>query len=359
MALPPRFKIPLLALFFFLTLASGLTNASETPEKLDGFGLFCRIFPSKCGNPPPTRTDPDYQDISLVQGYRDCSYKDLGNGVGLFRVTFDLTGVPSGSFQTRAILVQLYDQAGNLQAPAHVADQVTLNGAPSSDLLSIAGFNLYSGERNGGSWVNASAHAARVEIRLRNQLLQSWPAIGVRTAALQRVGSPLLRDVKTVSISTTDDSGNCNTGDPTRPQLQDTKITMTAPNWDLGELEQGVSVPKRFPDASGQLCFTHDDQKSTGLRYAINATNQNGLSSNGSYQLKHLTSPADAVSYRLVLQNALTLTDVELPNTRNIVFALGNSGRECFTPTFTATTPQGAKEGDYADVLTFTVVARP
>ncbi|MNJ69662.1 hypothetical protein D3C77_660370 [compost metagenome] len=63
--------------------------------------------------------------------------------------------------------------------------------------------------------------------------------------------------------------------------------------------------------------------------------------------------------YRVVLRNATTSTEVALPNTGNVVSALGNNGRDCFIPTFTADTPKAAKEGDYSDVLTFTVVAQP
>lgn len=364
MALLLRLKKPLLILLSFLVLATGAATASEPVEKYETFGRFCDLFPNSkfCRRPPPITGggDPPYKDVILVHGYRDCSYKDLGNGTGVFRVTFDLTAAPTSAFWSRAILLNLYDQSGNPQHPAHIANQITMNGTPSSDIQVIAGFNLYSGRASGGSWTNASAHAAKVEIQLQNQHLQTWPAIGVRTAIWQQGSlTALLRDSKTVSISTTDDSGYCNTGPPTKPPPQDVRITMSAPDWNLGELAQGDSTPKTLAGTREQLCFTYDNPKSTAVRYVINATNQNGLSGDGSYQLRHLASPADTVPYRLELRNMSTNAEVRLPNTLNTVATLSSNGNECFMPTFKPVVGKTAKDGVYGDVLNFTVIAQP
>lgn len=311
-----------------------------------------------------------YVDVSLATGYHNCTYQDLGNQTSKFSVTYDLrnvsqiaevmNAVPSLIYVwTRGLMIYTYDTAGRLRPSSRgVANSVSMNGTRYSVVnLHSESNSIYSGQSTGGSWTNYSAHSARLEVIVPNGYLQEWPAIGIRTALLS--GSHVWRDNNIVSVGAADTSGNCSIIDPTKPPPSDARITMTAPDWKLGELSPGETREIPFHDDTEKLCFTYDGQKWTGLRYAINATNQNGLSGNGSYQLQHLTSPSDTVPYRVLLQNTATSTEVALPNTRNVVSALGNGGRECFNPTFTVDTPKAAKEGDYSDVLTFTVVAQP
>lgn len=304
---------------------------------------------------------PPYRDAAISTGFRECSYTDEGNGTGIFRVTVDTPGF--GGFGTgivsRAILLHTYDQNGTPSLPGDFADQVSMNGTPSSGPRIISGFFVYSGRETGGDWINMYTIAERVEIRVQKRHFQAWPAIGVRIGFIANYGSPLVRDTRIAFISTTDNSSNCITGDPTKPPPQYTKISMTAPDWNLGELSPGEQTRKSFSGVSEQLCFSYDGPQMAGFRYAISATNQNSLSGNDSYQLRHLASPSDTVPYRVLLQNTRTNTTVELPNIRNTVSTLDNGGRECFSPTFTVDTPKAAKEGDYGDVLSFTVVTQP
>lgn len=311
-----------------------------------------------------------YVYTSIASAYRDCVYQDLGNQTSRFSVTYELRAVSQiaevmnrvnslDKIWTRGLMIYAYDKNGKLEQHSNnTASSISMNGTRYSIVLPYVGMNyLYSGESTGGSWINRSAHSARVDVIIPNVYLQGWPAIGVRTALESRLFTWL--DDKIISVGAADTPGNCSIIDPTKPPPTDAKIIMTAPDWKLGELSPGETRETSFHDATEQLCFTYDGQQWAGQRYAIRATNQNGLSGDGSYQLKHLASPADAVPYRVALRNALTNATVELPNTRNVVSTLGNSGRECFAPTFVVDTPKTAKEGDYSDVLTFTVVARP
>ncbi len=311
-----------------------------------------------------------YIDASIASAYRDCVYQDLGNQTSRFSVTYEFRNVIQIAevmnyvrsleyVWTRAIMIYAYDKDGKLELrSSNIATSVSMNGTRYSVVLPETEMNyVYSGQGTGGSWVNHFAHSARVEVTVPNVYLQGWPAIGIRTGLLGRYYT--WRDNNIISVGAADTPGNCSIIDPTKPPPSNAKITMTAPDWKLGELSPGETREKSFHDAAEQLCFSYDGQNWTGLRYAISATNQNGLSGDGSYQLQHLTSPSDTVPYRVSLQNTATNTEVALPNTGNVVSTLGNSGRECFNPTFTVNTPKAAKEGDYGDVLTFTIVARP
>ena len=327
--------------------------------------LVLALGATAASNARPIRLN--FVDASLATGYRNCTYQDLGNQTSKFSVTYDLRdvsqiaevmkAVPSLIYVwTRGLMIYTYVSAeGGLESgSSSVANSVSMNGTRYSSVSLYSGSNfIYSGQSSRGSWTNYSAHSARLEVIIPNGYLHGRPAIGIRTALVS--GTHLWRDSNIISIDAADTSGNCRIINPTKPPPSDAQITMTAPDWKLGELSPGES----FHNDKEQLCFSYDGQKWTGLRYAINATNQNGLSGDGSYQLQHLTSPSDTVPYRVLLQNTTTSTEVALPNTRNVVSTLGNGGRECFNPKFTVNTPKAAKEGDYGDVLTFTVVSQP
>lgn len=303
---------------------------------------------------------------NIVAGYSDCSVRyRLATGYDYYKMTIDLKGFrdfPNIDKNTvrRGILVYLPDRNGKLQRASTSSiepDFITLNNAPTTDRVWVAPNIVYLGHRYSPAWGSQGGGSVPLEIMVVPSLLNGQRFIAVRMVAF--VGPNLFYDDSTILIGSPDMPGSCSSIDPNKPLPTGAKITMTAPDWDLGTLTPGASNEKWFALPTEQLCFTYDGPKWAGLRYAINATNQNGLSGNGSYQLKHLTSPADTVPYRVVLQNATTSANLELPNARNVVSALGNGGRECFSPKFTADTPKAAKEGNYGDVLTFTITAQP
>lgn len=306
----------------------------------------------------------EYSDLS--NGYSDCTYQDNGNGTSTVGVTISYKSawghLGNQPFRSRGVLIYTYDKNGNLQPSGLYARDVYMDGVRHAGRSSSASYGVYYNIaiRPYASWHVASAQTVRVTAVLDNKYLTQWPAIGVRAGNVSKVND-IAEITGLAYIGTNNTSGNCKV--IPKPEIPPppvaSTITMTAPDWDLGELPQGTLTKRTFTSAAEQLCFTYDNLKWTGTLYAINAANQNGLSGNGSYQLKHLASPSDTVPYRVVLQNAVTNATVELPNNRNAVAILGNSGRDCFNPTFTADTPKAAKDGDYGDVLSFTIVAQP
>jgi len=148
---------------------------------------------------------------------------------------------------------------------------------------------------------------------------------------------------------------------------------MTAPDWNLGELLPGELQTTRLDRTDQHLCFSLDalwgiknmpgyfyggSQSYSGIRYALQATSQNGQMGN-TYQLRHTESPSDAVPYQLSLENTLSRKVTVLPNSSTATTYLLPSGQECFVPTFMTNTPKAARAGDYSDVLSFTVIAQP
>ena len=164
-------------------------------------------------------------------------------------------------------------------------------------------------------------------------------------------------------ISPSDKGGSCKTLiDPgTPPPPEDLRIRMTAPDWDLGELERGRETTKTFSAQNDQLCLDYKGNNfiSGYQQYIIDASNRNGLSANGSrYLLKHSSdAQASGLPYHVTLNESAT--SVTLPNTAKRGFKLSQNGTTCFTPTINVTTEKNAKGGHYDDVLTFTIIAKP
>ncbi|WP_176088731.1 hypothetical protein [Achromobacter anxifer] len=289
-------------------------------------------------------------------------------------------------FRSRAIVVYMYDEDGKLLPstpwqlryyPAMgdsfgVLGDRTLPGPVPGRVFFPLGWVESQGLMSPWRRPDANSTLVNAYVGLSDRIpgigdRRMVPAIALRVANITDSpygvlsGAELILDTKMVYIRRGDPPGVCHTIlDPTNPPPPQTQIEMTAPDWNLGELPQGEKSSKSFPAPADQLCFVYDGPRLAGSRhYAIHATNQNGLASNGWYQLRHQSSPADTVPYRVVLQNATTNAEVALPNNSNVGSTLADSGRECFIPTFTADTPRTAKEGDYSDMLTFTVVARP
>ncbi len=129
---------------------------------------------------------------------------------------------------------------------------------------------------------------------------------------------------------------------------------MTAPDWNLGELPEG-NGEKIFPNSPDQLCFTYLGAAVSGKQFIINADSANGVAGSR-YRLKNLKDASQLVPYNVTLDSGTS--NVSLPNASNKSLPLNSSGRTCFVPTFKTTVDSTVKDGDYSDVLTFTVVTK-
>ena len=75
-----------------------------------------------------------------------------------------------------------------------------------------------------------------------------------------------------------------------------TEIKVTAPDWDLGELERGKETTRTFATDAQRLCFSYDPKYIDYDKYLISASNRNGVAGNR-FQLAGLTDPGERVPY--------------------------------------------------------------
>ncbi|MGS1007217.1 hypothetical protein [Achromobacter anxifer] len=340
----------------------------------------------------PTLTNALVSD--LTYGYSNCFFSSTPPDLMYFAtINFkDVRGHLGSKFpalSSRGYVVYNYDKEGRLLpylTPSLMSTDLDLEGPDMVTRSETSTMTLFSRRqdqdakyikplRPHNAWRIESAFSPQVRIRIWPPFIDplpiaNWVAIGIRAANLSSpgedsrgaypFGGEVVLDSKTAYIRRHGGATTCEMiSDPENPPPMEARIDMNVPDWNLGELTPGEMAEKSFSDAAAQLCFTYDGPKLAGYSYIINATNQNGLSGDGRYQLRHQAAPSDTVPYRLALRNAATNNQVELPGTRNVSSTLARIGRECFSPTFTAEPPKGTKEGDYSDVLTFTVVVRP
>lgn len=299
---------------------------------------------------------------NLSSGYTNCSYSETST-VATFRVTIGFRAAAGNlggkTFRSRGILLYSYNRNGVLQSSSDVASTLTLNGVSYMTTYWGDGYVMYQGVNAGSQWNISTPLTANIILTVLKSKIAEWPAVGVRAGNYtddNDVGE--LSGVAYIGPSTT--GGKCTiVENPELPPPAITPVvTMSAPNWDLGELPRGEETVLTLPTTKDQLCFSYTGSTAiTNQKYLINATNTNGLSADSRFLLKNLQDSSKTVPYTLTLANS---TDsVLLPNTQNRLFSLGAGGQTCFTPTFKVQPDRAVKAGAYSDILTFTVVARP
>ena len=300
----------------------------------------------------------------LSTGYGNCSYSETET-VATFNLTIYFKeaaghlGVKA-TFTSRGVMLFTYDDKGVPQNDFVnvVASSMTLNGIPYFTTATTPGrYSMYHGIRTTSEWNKSSAMTANITITVLKSKIASWPAVGVQAGNFTSSGD--VAEVNGLAYIGPSSTGNCSVFlNPELPPPAITpKVTMTAPDWDLGELPRGEETTVVLPATKDQLCFSYEGSTAiANQKYLINATNTNGLSADSRYLLKSLEDSSQTVPYTLTLANS---TDtVLLPNTQNRLFSLDTGGRTCFTPTFKAQPNKAVKGGAYSDILTFTVVAK-
>lgn len=297
---------------------------------------------------------------NVSNSYSNCSYTETDTDA-TFRLTIGYNkaqgNVGYANFFSRGILLYTYNQAGMLNQSSNIASSVTIDNAPSSGVYRGIGYAMYYG--NSGSWFNTQPLSAEVKITLQKKHIENWPAVGIR-AGNYTSGDDVGEISGVAYIGLSAAGNNCNViVDPELPPpAVNPKVSMTAPDWDLGELQRGEETVLTLPATKDQLCFSYEGVAAiTDQKYIINATNTNGLSASGSYLLKSLEDSSQTVPYTLMLANSKD--SVMLPNTQNRLFTLDAGGKTCFSPTFKAQPDKAVKGGAYSDILTFTVVTKP
>lgn len=232
-----------------------------------------------------------------------------------------------------------------------------MNWIPYKSIYAGNGYFMYTGVTPSGevtdAWDLEIPFAAGVSLNFDKSQIADWPAIAVRAGNFT-TGDNVAEITGAVYLSQGGGNGNCRVIDPQKPPPLPIAISVTAPDWNLGELPEG-NGEKVFSSGSDQLCFTYSGAATSGKQFIINAGNANGVVSNR-YRLKNLNDASQLVPYNVVLDSGTSR--LSLPNAGNAAVSLNSSGKTCFVPTFKTTVDPSVKAGDYSDVLTFTVITK-
>ncbi|MBR8656100.1 hypothetical protein KDH83_22575 [Achromobacter sp. Marseille-Q0513] len=293
-------------------------------------------------------------------GYRDCSMSRNGtHAVVNFTVDFKAAaGNMAGKrFLSRGISVFGYDETGKPAAPVQMF--VAINGTDSSIKRLVGDFLIAHAvpAYPRANWMNSQAFTANVRLEVFADTLNNWPALGVRAANVEEgVWSPVLASAGALYIGP--GTQGCQIIDPAKPPPSPvtTEIKVTAPDWDLGELERGKETTRTFAADAQRLCFRYDAKYIEYDKYLISVSNHNGVAEN-KFLLANTEDGSETVPYALSLAGGGA--PMALPSINGLPLTLGKSGRTCLTPTFKVWAGANIKGGDFDDVLTFTITTQP
>ncbi|WP_155747300.1 hypothetical protein [Burkholderia territorii] len=309
-----------------------------------------------------------YTRGKVVDRYSACSWTDNGDGTSTVSVTLHFLGYWVGfpdleiadEFISRAVVVYVYDENGVTHGIAGNRHPilVTLNGEKNHSGTQAGKHNVYGGGIGVMShWHLHGPFTGRIKVRFKNSTIGDWPAVGIQAAnRFQGPHAGARVEITGMAYITRDGDNNPCTvvSDPSTPPASPIAIKVTAPDWDLGELPRGASK-KTFASTAEQLCFTYTGADVSEKSFIINAGNANGVT-NGLYQLTHLSDPSQVVPYMVTLDSGSS--KLTLPNKSNVARSFDPSGKTCFVPTFWTAVTKDVKDGDYNDVLTFTVFTK-
>lgn len=305
--------------------------------------------------------NPGYSAVS--RGYSNCFWRDNNNGTSSVGVTilFDgLLGNTGGNFYLgRGIALYTYNDRGHLTANASVVEgKMKLNGVESGNSVYRGiGYVLFArGEGQIGEWGNPNYRNVDITMTLKNSEVNGWPGVAVRAGNKTNSNDVLeINGAAYITKNSTDGSCQLIQNPVNPPPPVDTEITVDAPDWDLGELKRNKEVSVILNKA---LCFRYDNGSTVAAdKYVISAMNDKGVANN-KYLLAHKDDQTATIPYGLTL----TSTDgsqFSLPSSQPAEIQLSASGSTCFYPRFTAKAAAGVKDGDYSDVLTFTIATKP
>ncbi|TDS89593.1 hypothetical protein [Erwinia rhapontici] len=298
--------------------------------------------------------NPAFGGVTLVTtdvayGYRDCQMVDNGNGTSTVKavVKFKTSSGRTNNLQFlgRGVLFYNYSSSG-----------VLVSVRPNSAFMDGLKLGNYSGDDyivlyNVG--LKGMPFDAEFKIIFNNSIVESWPGVVIRAANVT-VGFTDVADI-TGGVYISRNSVTCQTiSDPTHPPARDIILTVTAPDWDLGEIKSGEQVIP-LSASSEKLCMRYNGGGAARRLFIVTASSKNGTVNN-KYQLKNIQDNSQSIPYQLTLDSGTS--KVDLPNNSFSTLQLLEDRTSCFLPTFRTFAPEGIKNGDYSDVLTFNVVTR-
>ncbi|WP_407971724.1 hypothetical protein ACJ51O_26735 [Burkholderia pyrrocinia] len=291
---------------------------------------------------------------AITNGYSGCRWVDNGGGTITVSVTIDFKETDGNTggylFVSRGVMLYTYNKYGKMNSSSAVANGVYFNEKKNSSVYAPRDdYAMYYGK---DVWETHAPIIANIDVVLDSDKVRDWPALSIRAGNFTNQND--IAEIKGGAYITPYGDGVCQVVDPERPPPASIGIKATVPDWNLGELPRGDGQ-KTFVNSAEQLCFTYAGQVVSDRTFVINASNANGVANNR-YLLKNLTDASQTVPYSVTLNSG---TDtVTLPNSGDMAASFSTTGKTCFVPTFKTSVGNLVKEGNYSDVLTFTVVTK-
>ncbi|MTD29276.1 hypothetical protein [Erwinia sorbitola] len=300
------------------------------------------------------RVSNSFDSCSMVN-FGDESEVSLNIG---FNSSIKLLG--QGNLVSRAL--GLYDHLESGTDTTNVKS-VTMNGEPSDSSMYILLTDYhYKSSASNKSWGNDADFSSHVVVRISNKTQQKRfgvligiANVGSTDVVFDNIGYVYINESSNGKCELYPSFGNIQPPSSPPPPPDNIDITVTAPDWNLGEIKPGQqSIP--LSGSAEQLCLKYTGSSVAGKQFIINATNQNGVK-NSLYRMSHLYNPSQEAPYILMLNNTMGGLTV-LPNSYNSTITLNAGGSTCFIPTFITMAPENLEPGLYTDVLTFNIVTK-
>ncbi|MCF1369859.1 hypothetical protein LH704_18090 [Burkholderia cenocepacia] len=291
-----------------------------------------------------------------------CTWTPLSDAIMLdFTVSVGNTSAHEDIDGSKALVIYRYTKRGNLAAvDGETTTAVEKSGPyPGENHFRDYRTIFYTGPNGSNFWkISDLNQVIDYRVVVNRKEIKDWPAIGVQIGRIYfKDNYPLsTREVVYITEENIGGVGSCTLfkDQTVKPPPPPISLNVNAPDWNLGELYQGENI-KKFSSVKEQLCFTYTGTAVSEKSFIINASNVNGIASN-TYRLRNLNDSSQLVPYSVTLDSGSST--VSLPNMSNAALSLDSSGKTCFVPTFKASVGSSVKEGNYSDVLTFTVVTK-
>lgn len=293
----------------------------------------------------------------VVSGYSDC--KIVPAGPGLYKVSATIAykaaagRLNKGTFVSRGLAFYHYSAEGvafyRIYASAYL-DGSQAKLPPEHEF----GVTVYTGGVDKTTaWYQPAAMTVVAESVIAEEDFNAWGGLTVRAANSASTG--IVADLQGGVFITLANSGTCvMLADPHMPPKVLMRMSINAPDWNLGEIKPGEqSIP--LTTSADQLCLEYDRKTVDSKQFIITASNQNGVVNN-QYRMMKAGDTTQAIPYRLTLNSGLHR--LVLPNLTGSAIPLEAGGKTCFMPTFTTMAPKGIQSGEYSDVLTFNIVTQ-
>ena len=189
----------------------------------------------------------------------------------------------------------------------HTGMLVFIDGEQALGVASRSNSAVMFGSSTGNAiWNFPWAFATNVKITIARAYVDAWPAVGVQIAnVLTPLDSPsfVFSSGRVLPLPQHANRRLPENRPGKPPPAPGTEITVTAPDWDLGELQRGKEATQTFATDAQRLCFAYDAKYIEYDKYLISVSSRNGVADN-KFLLVSAADGSETVPYTLSFTGA-------------------------------------------------------